>query len=168
MSVVSLITKIANELGVLHENIICAGSSKGGFASLYFGIKYSFGYVISGGAQTRLGEYLAYQPAETKYILSFITGNFEEGRKYLNNLLFDVVRSSQRQPKIYIHVGKGDHHYKGHIIPLTNLFDELNIEYELDVADYQEHAQLGEFFAPYLKEKMEKILNNTDVTLLRA
>lgn len=158
MSVVALITKIANENSILHSNIICIGSSKGGFASLYFGIKYGLGYVVSGGAQIKLGEYLAHQPYETKYIISFITGSFNEGREYLNKLLFDVIISAKKFPQLFIHVGRGDHHYKGHIIPFIDKLEEIGAPYELDVGDYQEHAQLGEFFPDYMKNKVKKIL----------
>jgi len=157
MSVVALITKIANEHGVSHKNIICAGSSKGGFASLYFGIKYSFGHVISGGAQTKLGDYLAYQPGETKYILSFITGDFDRGREYLNHLLYDVVRSSIDIPQINIHVGRGDHHYKNHILPLTDVLDSMGISYQLDIGDYDEHAKLAEYYPGYLLDNVHRI-----------
>nr|WP_150959436.1 DUF6270 domain-containing protein [Aneurinibacillus sp. XH2] len=160
MSVVALITKIANENNILHNNIICVGSSKGGFASLYFGIKYGLGHVVSGGPQTRLGEYLAHQPSETKYIISFITGNFDAGKEYLNRLLFDLLGSVKRFPKLYIHVGHGDHHYKGHVIPFINKLEELGVSYELDVGDYEKHSQLGDFFPEFLKSRVMKILHN--------
>ncbi|QHT60596.1 hypothetical protein GXP70_12050 [Paenibacillus lycopersici] len=159
MSVIALITKIANENGIEHKHIIAAGSSKGGFASLYFGLKYSFGHVISGGAQTLLGSYLMKLNNEIKYIAGFIAGSMDEdSKKYLDSLLFDAARAAKKSPDLYIHVGKGDHHYEGHILPFINLLNELNIPFDLDIGDYQEHAQLGEFYPKFLLEKLDAIL----------
>ena len=46
-SVVSLISKISTMYDIPNKNIITVGSSKGGSAALYFGMKYYYGHVIS-------------------------------------------------------------------------------------------------------------------------
>lgn len=160
MSVVSLITKVANELGINHKNIITVGSSKGGFASLYFGLKYSFGYAISGAPQTRLGSYLIWNGSQATYVGAFIAGGTDEDSKsYLNNLLFDVAASSTNHPSIYLHVGEGDHHYKGHVTPFTDHLEDIGIPFQIDVADYKEHSQVGEYFPPYLSSVLIDIIS---------
>ncbi|MDI3411257.1 accessory Sec system protein Asp2 [Bacillus sonorensis] len=52
-SVISLINKIVEENGI--KKIISCGSSKGGYASLYYAIKYGFDAAICGSPQYYLG-----------------------------------------------------------------------------------------------------------------
>lgn len=158
MSTIALITKIANEHDIPHKNIIAVGTSKGGFASLYFGLKYSFGYVISGGAQTLLGSYLLWKGSTAKEVAAFIAGGIdEECKTFLNKILFDVIEEAKNPPFLYIHVGRGDHHYQGHVLPLTECLKTCNIPYELDIAEYDGHAQLVNYFPKYLISKINDI-----------
>lgn len=160
-SVVSLITLIANENSVPHENIICCGSSKGGYASLYFGIKYGFGHVIVGAPQTRLGNYLYL--AKEYPTLEFIAGNrSEESLNFLDELLFNVVNNAKKVPNIVIHVGSGDHHYKGHVIPFKEHLDRLGFKCSLDIKDYQNHGNVS-YYQAFLVDTLIAIvpsLNN--------
>nr|WP_154895315.1 accessory Sec system protein Asp2 [Paenibacillus xylanexedens] len=159
VSVVSLITKIANEQGIHSNNITLAGTSKGGYAALYFGIKYGYGCCVVGGPQTLLGSYLIDQRVKedesTLDVARFIAGGVDdESRQYLNDILFKAAREAKRFPILHIHVGKGDHHLPRHVQPFINELDKLGVEYILDIGEYSNHSYLGEYFPKYLIEKL--------------
>ncbi|MDH2887882.1 DUF6270 domain-containing protein [Bacillus cytotoxicus] len=160
-SVISLITYIANENMIPMENIITCGSSKGGYAALYYAIKYSLGAVVSGGPQTLMGDYLFNLSSFTRSIIEFIAGDCnKESVDFLNNLLYQLIEQKNVFPEINIQVGKGDHHYANHVIPLVNKLDEKSISYNLEVADYEKHGDVSKYFPEYLLENLERIISS--------
>lgn len=160
-SVIDLIKTICKEKEIERNNVILQGSSKGGFCALYFGIKYQFGYVIAGGPQVNLGNYIFYVAPE---VGEYITGgNDENDIKYLNSLIYNLINlPSKNFPKIFLHVGKGDHHYKGHILPLLEKLDQKDIRYEIDLPNYYSHTSVGMYYPDYLL----KTLNNIDTRIV--
>jgi len=110
-AVMSLINTYLEKYDLKMENVILHGSSKGGWMALYYGIKYGFGHVITGGPQIRLGDFLVHNEFDTSLlkVADFISGGHEEDDvEYLNSLLYDLLSSSEKFPHIYIHVGEGD------------------------------------------------------------
>ncbi|MFD1215447.1 hypothetical protein [Microbulbifer celer] len=163
-SVVALIVSIANERGIPMENVILCGSSKGGYAALYYGIKYSFGAVISGGPQTFMGNYLSSVSSFTRALIEFIAGDSgEESVEYLNRLIFDQIENKISFPEIYIHVGRGDHHYEGHVKPLMHALDAQGASYELDLAEYDDHGALANYFQGFLLGTLEQVVRSRSV-----
>lgn len=156
-SVAALITHIANQNRIPARNIITCGSSKGGYAALYFGIKYGFGHVISGAPQTFLGSYISTAAPDT---MRYIAGDTSENSKqYLNRLLYDVVQNAADFPNICIHVGKGDHHYNGHVLPLVEAITTMGARVALDVGDYSEHGEV-KFYQDFMKRRLPEIIPN--------
>lgn len=168
--VMSLITSILKKYGLKIDDVILQGSSKGGWMALYYGIKYRFGYVIAGGPQTKMGDFLIkedveIQPDEKIHVFSkvrvadYIAGGHEPGDlTYLNNLLYEqLYQDPEDFPMIYIHVGKGDSHFENHIKPFVTHLDNNNIKYELDIQEYHEHNDLGIFYPEFLLETLKTI-----------
>lgn len=153
---VALIRTIASERGIDSGHIIAAGSSKGGYAALYFGFRYGFGTVISGGFQSMLGDYLMEYHPDTAVLIA--GGVSQEDRMFLNRLLFDVIREANDIPDLYLHMGRGDYHYSQHMIPLLTLFDKQGISYQFDLADYTEHDEVGVYFPEYLQCYLNRII----------
>lgn len=154
-AVSELITFIAKDISVVHKDIIATGSSKGGYAALYFAFKYGYGHVISGAPQILLGNYLVGHPS----YLEYITGkNNEENVAFLNNLLFKVVETNLNPPQIHIHVGKGEHHYPKHVLPFSQFLDSKSIEYNLELKDYDKHSEIGIFYPSFAKDALKNIL----------
>lgn len=154
-SVVDLIFDICSEYDIKPKNVILHGSSKGGYCALYFGIKYKFGYAIAGAPQTLLGDYLSTFPEITEYIAG---GTGEDSKKYLNDLLFDLLLApSEDFPEIFIHIGKGDHHYEGHIIPFVEKLDDLGVKYHVHLANFHTHALIGRYYQGYLLKTLNEI-----------
>lgn len=166
-SVLSLIISIADKYNIKHKNIICCGSSKGGYASLYFGIKYGFGHIIAGAPQTYLGNYLK-KMSNTATTLEFIAGDkTEENVHFLNKLLYDVVDNVKKIPNTYIQVGNGDHHYKGHVLPFVDYLKKRGFECVLDVCNNNNHGDVS-FYKEFLLDKLIEIIPNLhDVDVLR-
>ncbi len=149
-SVTQLIQEVATKLEISTQNIITAGSSKGGFAALLFAIKNNFQAAIAGAPQTKLGDYLS-QPGHVQY-LSYIMGNSNaHSRERLNQYLFDAANSSDGSTKVYLHVSSNDHHYHDHVLPLHDSLIKQGFETELEVADYEEHTMVGSYFAEFAK-----------------
>jgi hypothetical protein len=157
-SVVSLISSIYEKFNIKSKNVILQGSSKGGFCALYYGIKYNFGYVITGAPQTKLGDYLVSFPEVAEFVAG---GKNKEDILYLNNLLYDLIDiPSNSFPKIFIHVGKGDHHYKEHILPFIEELDKKRIIYEINLRNYSSHGIIGTYYPKYLLKTLNNIDNN--------
>ncbi|MDK8210807.1 hypothetical protein QP741_24980, partial [Bacillus subtilis] len=74
---------IMSKHGFTHKNVMTVGSSKGGYAALYYGIKYHFGQVIAGAPQSKLGDFLIDQ-AEHVNIAEYISGSDNVNKEYLN------------------------------------------------------------------------------------
>ncbi|MFD0618104.1 accessory Sec system protein Asp2 [Paenibacillus sp. GCM10027629] len=160
-SVVSLINSIIKKYEIKLGNVITIGSSKGGYAALYYAIKYSYGSVIAGGPQTKLGDFL-FDQGENYNIAEFILGDLSiEGKQRLNDLLFKILpQQKDNLPKIYLHVGIGDHHYKNHVNPLVRKLDELGENrYILDVQEYYSHDGIRKYFPFFISSSLSSILN---------
>lgn len=156
-AVSQLIEKIASEKNIPLKNIITAGSSKGGFAALYFAFKNGYGTAVSGGSQVLLGNYLAIPGHEN--ILSYITGGRSNKEvEYLNGVLLDLVTSTETSPHLYLHVGKNDHHYQDHTIPLLDVLKSKDFKYNLDLADYENHSDLGKHYPIYARNMIQRKL----------
>lgn len=158
-AVSKLINTITTKNNISKNHIICSGSSKGGFASLYFALKYKFGYAIAGAPQILLGNYLNIPRHE--HILKYI---FRETSKkeinYGNGLLLGIIESLKVYPKLYLHVGKDDDHYQEHVIPLINKLKSKNIWFDLDVQEGENHGTLGLFYPNFAKKIIIKIISD--------
>jgi hypothetical protein len=157
-SVADLIDKISLENNIPRENIITFGSSKGGYASLYYGIKYGFGHVISASPQTKVGTYLLKQNIASAYIAQFISGGVREQHKnYLDSLLFNIVENATEFPNIRIHVGVGEMHYTEHVIPLQQALLNKGVITNIDLGNYSNHNDVLIHYPPYLVETVSEI-----------
>lgn len=156
VSVYALIRQIASDNSVKDENIICCGSSKGGYAALYYSIKYEFGHAIVAAPQTYLGRYL-YNVGEYP-TLEYIAGGVSQADvAFCNDLLFDLVRKARKVPQMMIHVGRGDHHYKGHVLPFIEHLEQHGFSCELDVGEFANHGEVS-FYQKLLVSKMKEIV----------
>lgn len=70
-SVISLIKQIVRDNNINH--VISCGSSKGGYAAIYYGIKYGFDSIIAGSPQYLLGDYL-FNGSSLADVSGFISG----------------------------------------------------------------------------------------------
>lgn len=152
----SLIASISNNLNIKKEIFI--GSSKGGYAALYFGLDRNNSVIISGAPQYKLGNYLSLPGHEE--ILQYIMGDTDKASiDYLNNLLEDkLTYNCNNKNEIYIHYSTEEETFKPEIEPLLNKIKSLNLNYSFDIHNYKNHSDLTLFFPQYIKDTLNKYL----------
>lgn len=155
-SVIELIESIIKSKNIKRENIIACGSSKGGFTSLYYGIKYKFGHVIAGSPQIFIVDYLK-RVGELE-VLNFILQDTNE--EELNNKLVNEVKKAPFLPSFFIHLGKEEYHYKEHVKPFVGLLDQKGIKYTLDLGDYSSHSDVMYYFPELLKCNVARLTDS--------
>ncbi|WP_273124327.1 accessory Sec system protein Asp2 [Bacillus weihaiensis] len=161
-AVFSLITTIAENKNVKKDKVITAGSSKGGSAALYFGLKYNFGNVIAGAPQTKIADYVNQYSKETlNYILG---GNVSETRiSQLNQLIFNELET-ENSPILRILTSENDDQYKHHIVPFEDNLKNTDINYYLDVNnDILSHNDIAVHFPLYLIKQLLYIMYDIDL-----
>ena len=155
-SVYALIRHIASANGIKDDDIICCGSSKGGYAALYYAIKYGLGHAIVAAPQTYLGRYL-YNVGEYPTLEYIAGGTSQEDVTFCNDLLFELVKKAEKMPQMLIHVGRGDHHYKGHVLPFIDHLQQYGFSCGLDVGEFTNHGEVS-FYQALLIAKLKEII----------
>lgn len=160
-SVISLITNTLRKYRVPYENVILAGSSKGGSAALYFGLKYNFGHVIAGAFQTKIADYLTVRPEAYDYLLCS-TSNLE-GHKLLNDLIYKQL-DKDIYTKFYFMSSQKDWQYPEHIQLFLEILDQKDIPYTYyECEEMKNHSDVGNHFPNFLLEKLFLILYYVDI-----
>ncbi|WP_397537176.1 Two component regulator three Y domain-containing protein [Rummeliibacillus pycnus] len=165
-SVISLINYIMKENNIDH--VISCGSSKGGYAALYFGIKYGFDHIIAASPQYYLGDYLLDQ-TNSQDVTLFMSGfSGDEDHSFLNEIMPKMIEETENKPNIFIHLGKDEPHYENHVKPLLAKLDTVKIEYDIDLGNYSKHSDVSKFFPTILKESIRKLLNYPSLELIQS
>lgn len=157
-AVISLILNKCAEHNISMNNIITLGSSKGGYSALYFGVKYSFGNIITLAPSLFLGTFLKkHHPEMLEYILG---GSTYADEMYLNNLIYKLFNNNEGyKPNIKIMVGTKDSRKESHIKPFINYLNSKEYPYDYDLIEGVDHSQLKYFAPEYFKVQVAKILN---------
>lgn len=145
------------------ERVVFAGSSKGGYAALNFGLRFPDSEIVIAAPQYFLGSYLKGENGTGRHAktLDEILGEPANAlnTKELDNRLRSVI---QKDPyagtqHVCIHYSVNEHTYKEHVRYLLDDLKETGISVEEDIGDYQEHGDLKYYFPGYLKEKIEEL-----------
>ncbi len=156
-SVISLIRSIIEENQI--DTVISAGSSKGGYAALYYGIKYGFDHILAASPQYYLGDYLLDQ-TNSQDVTNFMSGSSgADDHQFLNEIMPNMIEQTQNKPEIFIHLGKDEPHYENHVKPLIAKLEEMQIPFDLDLGNYSKHSDVGKFFPSIFKDKIRKLLH---------
>ncbi|MGG4466557.1 accessory Sec system protein Asp2 [Paenibacillus alvei] len=144
--ITNLISHIKNKTGIKNENITLTGSSKGGFAALFYAFKDTYGSVIAGEPQILVGDYVS---KKNIGVFNNIMGEYsEEKKEKLNKTLFEVIEERGKYPsKIIVICGKeNDWYLKNHIYHLTSFLDKKGVSHELVLRDFSDHSQIAKFY----------------------
>lgn len=149
-----LIAQIRQDWGLPARDVITAGSSKGGYAAIYHGLRAGAGDVIAGGPQIMLGSYLN-TPARDSVlppILEYLAGSVSaEAEAWANSILVDLLRSRTGWPTtVHFHVGTGEPHYERHALPFKALAQEQGLQVAWDLRSYDTHEELAAHFPVFL------------------
>lgn len=165
-SIASLIQFISRKCGVKQENVITAGSSKGGSAALYYGLKYHYGYVVAGAPQTRIADYIQRNTKETAdYMLG--ENPKEEKISNLNDKIFKQVQEHSFT-KVHLLTSENDIQYKRHIVPFVERLVQFGMDYQLTVNNQIEnHNAIAVHFPLFLMTKMSNIMYGINIRNLQ-
>ena len=145
-AVVNLIETIIVKENIKRKDIICIGSSKGGWAALYYGIKMNLGYVIAGEPQVFIVDYL--KKSKGLDVLDYISNNKTDCYSMINNKLINLLYEKEKLPKLMLHAGSGGYHYQNHVLPfLSNVKSGI---IQLDIQEYSEHDNVAKYFPKFL------------------
>ena len=130
----NLVEKIKKQYNI--EKIYTIGTSKGGWASIYYGIILNAEMIISGAPQYYIADYLNTNEYHRKILKGIVGDNIEQSKvDMLNNKLSNLIRNSDNVGKIkfIIHYSKNEHTYNEHIIYLINDLKKANANIEEDL-----------------------------------
>jgi hypothetical protein len=153
-SVVSLITYIMSKNNIEFSNVISVGSSKGGSAAIYYGMKYNFGNVIAGAPQYKIGTYLS-DLSISDYAFD-IFGEINDSNRIKYNNLIRLVANAQTN--IYLLTSEGDNQYKKVLKEFEYVSRELQIKLNVDKCDINSHGEIAKEFPKFLYDKLDLVL----------
>jgi len=139
-----------------YKEIVTLGSSKGGTAAIYFGLKNNVSLVFAGACQYRVGDYLSrHQYAGSPKQWEAVVGEKVEPEwvELLDQKLERMI-GSKRGSKIRIKLifSTEEHTYQEHIVPLIQKLDECCINHEDQVERFKDHSNVGYYFKKAIME----------------
>ncbi|WP_420081827.1 hypothetical protein ACN6AT_32640 [Streptomyces sp. JL4002] len=120
-SVAGLISRVMNALGLSPEQVTMFGSSKGGSAALFFGLKYGFRNIVASVPQFQIGTRVKEgNPEAVRVMMGEAT---EHNVRVLDSVLPDLVHSgANRSANIYLITSPQDEQYARQVEPYVGLF----------------------------------------------
>lgn len=156
-SVISLITYIMSKFKLDLKNVITVGSSKGGAAALYYGLKYNFGYIIAGAPQTKIADYIL-DVTENTAIYMLGEQYSDDKKEKLNTVIYKQLEK-EINSQIIIFTSKNDWQYKNHIVPFIDALNSRKIKYYLYESDLMKsHADIALYYPEFLIKNLLKII----------
>ncbi|MFF8266862.1 hypothetical protein ACF059_05660 [Streptomyces sp. NPDC016562] len=120
-SIAGLISRVMNALSLTPDDVTMFGSSKGGSAALYFGLKYGFRNIVGSVPQFLIGTYVREDmPGAARMMMGQVT---DENVRVLDAVLPELVRSgANRSANIYLVTSPQDEQYQRQVEPFLGLF----------------------------------------------
>lgn len=138
--------------------ILYAGTSKGGSAALYFGLKNKVDYIIIGACQYLVGHYVANYPD----VFRGMTGNEVNSAdiEMIDSILYNCIKeSAQSKTEIHLIHSKLEPTYE---MDEKYLIEDLN-RYKYNWTEiekgFKEHNDVGKYFPQYAKMLIQEIIN---------
>ncbi|WP_405714939.1 hypothetical protein OG264_35825 [Streptomyces xanthophaeus] len=120
-SVAGLISRVMKSLSLTPDDCTMFGSSKGGSAAIYFGLKYGFRNILASVPQFLIGTYVREGiPGAARLMMGEVS---EQNVRVLDSVLPDLVRSgANRSANIYLISSPQDEQYTRQVEPFIGLF----------------------------------------------
>lgn len=149
--VACLIEKILERLGLTKQSCTLIGASKGGYAALYFGVKYNFPNIVSSAPFGYLGKWMKdYNDSIAKHVMGQDFDN--ETIDFYNQLAFNIIRQDKYKDKnIYMFISEQDHFYQEYgqkellLTLLNHQYSNFNLIYTKSDLAFQ-HNQVTAYF----------------------
>lgn len=159
--VISLVKEVKSKLSI--ERTIYCGSSKGGWAALYYGIRDAGSTIIAGSLQYLMGNYVTRNERLRENLMKYVMGKdyTDDDIDYLNNLLRNTLKKNKdNNCDIHLHYSDSEYTYKDHMIHLLEDLRKLGIKFTEDIHTYKKHEELSLYFPPFLLQKVNEIINS--------
>jgi|SRR5699024_4575791 len=155
-----LIDNISAQINVKKENIICCGSSKGGYASILYALTYGYGHCVVGSPTIYLGNSLLVE-GNLREHAKIISGNTDKNSiKWLNNILLSQIKT-KKLCKIHIIIGDGERRYDKHLLPFMELVKENeNIIINTQIENFKEHNKVAKFYPSFARKTITNIIKD--------
>ena len=150
-AVIAAIDRELERLGLGHEDCTLVGFSKGGFAALYYGIKYDFPNIVASAPQIYVGSHTAkHRPVIHRHLTR--SGRDDE-LQLLDSLLPDAAaKDARRDRNIYLFSSVQDQFHAEQVepaLPLLRRYSNFNyIETDSDLVN--EHSDITRYNMPLL------------------
>lgn len=154
-----LINRIIDKYNI--KKVYAVGSSKGGWAAIYYGTLLSLDVIIAGAPQYYIGDYLNCDDKH-KLLLYGIVGkaNVQENIQMLNCVLKNTLNeNNNKKSKYIIHFSKKEHTYNEHIKYLLEDLYKNRYNVVEDQDSYLNHSEVGIAMQKLLSNYFEKELN---------
>ncbi|MBY8908342.1 hypothetical protein K6L05_00900 [Salinicoccus roseus] len=163
--VCALIEQKLSDMNISKEQLIIAGSSKGGTGALLIGLEIGAGHIISAANQLNVGTYLSTMNAKLQDMMfTKMIGHNEPAAKDIADSRFrEKLLVDDTNSRIYFHGGNQDTHYRQHMVPLLRHLDDRGILYELDLRGYVGHDNVKYYFPEYFIRKVREIISSTSL-----
>ncbi|MZG16837.1 hypothetical protein GTY44_25715, partial [Streptomyces sp. SID5914] len=120
-SVIGLVSRVMEALALTPDDVTLWGSSKGGSAALYFGLRYGFRNIVASVPQLRMGTFVRdVYPDVGRHMLGEAMP--EENVRVLDAVLPDLLASGANpEARIYLVSSPQDEQYKDQVEPFVGL-----------------------------------------------
>ena len=156
---IDLINKVKNELSI--DRTIYCGSSKGGWAALFFGIRDNGSSIVAGSLQYLMGTFVSKNERMRENLMKYVMGeNFTElDVRFLDDLLKNTLeQNSQNNSDIHLDYSDSEYTYPQYTVHLLEDLKRLGFNFTEDVQHYKTHEELSLYFPPFLLNKVNELL----------
>ena len=147
---------------IMEENnlttLITCGSSKGGTAAIYFGLKHNAKKIYSGASQFLVGSYLDRE--EHREILLGMIGTCEKDKKVeeLNSKISKEIEKHLESTAINLFYSTRELTYERQILPLKKYLDAKKVKYKETIVDFEDHASVGSYFPHFVLHELKDFI----------
>jgi hypothetical protein len=142
-SIQALIEDYMQRLGVNRDEVTLLGTSKGGAAALYYGLKYDYKNIVSSTPQYFLGSYSKGHGQLGDAVLG--EGQSDENVAVMDSVMKDLIEKEvDFKRNIYLISSPNDYQYDEHVkhyLPGLRAYENFNFLF-LDSPTIQEHYQV--------------------------
>lgn len=141
------------------EKVICCGSSKGGYSALNFGLQIDGSYIVAGGPQYYLYDYLK-ESGNIECLSHIIGDEIPQKANELNLYLEKRIRNNCfKNQMIYLHFSNLEHTYFEHVKYLICELERNGYTVECDISDYKHHSDISYYYPDFLVNSILKVFS---------
>ena len=156
---IKLIEQVKTDLSI--KRTIYCGSSKGGWAALFFGVRDGGSSIVAGSLQYLMGTFVSKNKRMRENLMKYVMGNdyTEIDVKFLDDLLKNTLEKHQNNNcDIHLHYSDSEYTYRQYTVHLLKDLKRLGFNYTEDVHHYKKHDELSLYYPPFLFKKINELI----------